>query len=209
MWNYWVNNYLEGKRPPKFDILFWNADTTRMTARLHRDFVDVAMHNRLVRPGGVTVLGTEIDLQRVTVDSYVVAGSADHICPWQACYRSSQLLGGKVRFVLSTNGHIAALVNPPSNPKSSYRVRRRQHARRRRLGAGRPHREGLVVAGLRRLARGALRGAEARARRAGQRALPGARGRARQLRPGLVADARHDHGPAAWPEEEVTAVADP
>ena len=70
----------------------------------------------------MTVLGTEIDLERVTADSYVVAGSADHICPWQACYRSGQLLGGKVRFVLSTNGHIAALVNPPGNPKSSYRV---------------------------------------------------------------------------------------
>jgi polyhydroxyalkanoate synthase len=122
VWNYWVNNYLQGKKPPKFDILFWNADTTRMTAKLHRDFVDVALRNKLARPGGVTVLGDELDLKQVTVDSYVVAGSADHICPWESCYRSSQLLGGKVRFVLSTNGHIAALVNPPSNPKSSYRV---------------------------------------------------------------------------------------
>jgi polyhydroxyalkanoate synthase subunit PhaC len=122
VWNYWVNNYLQGKPPPKFDILFWNADTTRMTAQLHADFVDVAIHNRLTRPGGVTALGTEVDLQKITVDSYVVAGSADHICPWQSCYRSSQLLGGQTRFVLSTNGHIAALVNPPSNPKSSYRV---------------------------------------------------------------------------------------
>jgi polyhydroxyalkanoate synthase subunit PhaC len=122
VWNYWVNNYIQGRKPPRFDILFWNADTTRMPAKLHRDFVDVAVHNRLVSPGGVTVLDTEIDLKRVTVDSYVVAGSADHICPWQACHRSSQLLGGDVRFVLSTNGHIAALVNPPGNPKSSYRV---------------------------------------------------------------------------------------
>ena len=122
VWNYWVNNYIQGRKPPKFDILYWNADTTRMTAQLHADFVDVAMHNRLAEPGGVTVLGTEIDLERVPVDSYVVAGSADHICPWQACYRSAQLLGGKVRFVLSTNGHIAALVNPPGNLKSSFRV---------------------------------------------------------------------------------------
>jgi polyhydroxyalkanoate synthase len=122
VWNYWVNNYIQGRKPPKFDILYWNADTTRMTAQLHSDFIDVAMHNRLAEPGGVTVSGTEIDLERIAVDSYVVAGSADHICPWQACYRSGQLLGGKVRFVLSTNGHIAALVNPPGNPKSSYRV---------------------------------------------------------------------------------------
>jgi len=122
IWNYWVNNYVQGKKPPKFDILFWNADTTRMPAKLHRDFLDMALHNRLAHPGGVSLLGTEIDLKQVTVDSYVVAGSADHLCPWQSCYRSSQLLGGKTRFVLSTNGHIAALVNPPSNPKSSYQV---------------------------------------------------------------------------------------
>jgi polyhydroxyalkanoate synthase len=122
IWNYWVNNYLQGKKPPKFDILFWNADTTRMTAALHRDFVEVAVDNSLARPGGVTVLDTEVDLSKITVDSYVVAGSADHICPWTNCYRSSQLLGGKVRFVLSTNGHIAALVNPPGNPKSSFQV---------------------------------------------------------------------------------------
>ncbi|HEY4460045.1 MAG TPA: alpha/beta fold hydrolase, partial [Pseudonocardiaceae bacterium] len=122
IWNYWVNNYLQGKNPPKFDILYWNADTTRMTAGLHRDFIDAALYNKLARPGAMSVLGAEIDLRKITVDSYVVAGSADHICPWQNCYRSSQLLGGKVRFVLSTNGHIAALVNPPSNPKSSYQV---------------------------------------------------------------------------------------
>lgn len=122
IWNYWVNNYLQGKKPAKFDILYWNADTTRMAAKLHRDFVDVALGNKLAHPGALTVLGTEIDLSKITADSYVVAGSADHICPWTNCYRSSQLLGGKVRFVLSTNGHIAALVNPPSNPKSSYQV---------------------------------------------------------------------------------------
>ena len=122
IWNYWVNNYIQGKEPPKFDILYWNADTTRMPARLHRDFVESALDNKLARPGGVSVLGTEIDLKNITVDSYVVAGSADHICPWVNCYRTSQLLGGKVRFVLSTNGHVAALVNPPSNPKSSYQV---------------------------------------------------------------------------------------
>jgi polyhydroxyalkanoate synthase len=121
VWNYWVNNYLQGKRPPKFDILSWNADTTRMTARLHADFVDAAVHNKLARPGALTVLGHEIDLGHVTVDSYALAGSADHICAWQACYRSGQLLGGKVRFVLSTSGHVAALVNPPGNPKANFR----------------------------------------------------------------------------------------
>ena len=122
VWNYWVNNYLQGRKPPKFDILFWNADTTRMTASLHRDFVNVAIRNSLARPGGAAVLDTEIDLRQIRVDSYVVAGVADHICPWQSCYRSSQLLGGKTRFVLSTSGHIAALVNPPGNAKASCQV---------------------------------------------------------------------------------------
>ena len=122
VWNYWVNNYLLGKRPPAFDILFWNSDTTRMTAGLHADFVDMAVDNSLARAGGLTVLGVPIDLGRITVDTYVVAGIADHITPWQNCYRTTQLLGGKTRFVLSTNGHIAALVNPPGNAKSSYHL---------------------------------------------------------------------------------------
>ncbi|GAC1529952.1 MAG: alpha/beta fold hydrolase [Marmoricola sp.] len=122
IWNYWVNNYLLGKRPPAFDILFWNADTTRMTAGLHADFVDVAMQNSLTRPGALTVLGVPVDLGKVTVDSYIVAGIADHITPWENCYQSTQLFGGTSRFVLSTSGHIAALVNPPGNPKATFQT---------------------------------------------------------------------------------------
>ncbi|HEV8567534.1 MAG TPA: alpha/beta fold hydrolase [Actinoplanes sp.] len=122
VWNYWVNNYLLGRNPPAFDVLFWNADTTRMSARLHADFVDFGLENRLVTPGSMTVLGLPVDLSRVEVDSYLVAGIADHITPWQNCYRSTQLLGGDSRFILSTSGHIAALVNPPGNPKASYQV---------------------------------------------------------------------------------------
>jgi polyhydroxyalkanoate synthase len=122
IWNYWVNNYLLGREPARFDILFWNADTTRMTAGLHRDFVRAAVSNSLTSPGGLTVLGTEIDLAQLDLDSYVVAGVADHICPWQSCYRSSQLLGGKTRFVLSSSGHIAALVNPADSKKSRYQA---------------------------------------------------------------------------------------
>jgi polyhydroxyalkanoate synthase len=122
IWNYWVNNYLLGKKPPAFDILFWNADTTRMSATLHADFVDLAMDNKLVTPGALTVLGTDIDLTRINADAYLVAGIADHITPWQNCYRSTQLLGGECRFILSTSGHIAALVNPPDNPKATYQT---------------------------------------------------------------------------------------
>jgi polyhydroxyalkanoate synthase len=122
VWNYWVNNYLLGKKPPAFDVLFWNADTTRMSARLHADFVDLAMDNKLVTPAALTVLGTPIDVARIATDAYLVAGIADHITPWQSCYRSTQLLGGKSRFILSTSGHIAALVNPPGNPKARYQT---------------------------------------------------------------------------------------
>jgi polyhydroxyalkanoate synthase len=122
VWNYWVNNYLLGKKPPAFDILFWNADTTRMPAGLHADFVDLALDNQLVTGAALTVLGVPIDLSRIETDTYIVAGIADHITPWQNCYRTTQLLGGSSRFVLSTSGHIAALVNPPGNPKASFQV---------------------------------------------------------------------------------------
>ena len=122
IWNYWVNNYLQGRPPAAFDILYWNADTTRMTAGLHRGFLRLAVDNALTKPGAATMLGTPVDLSAVTVDSYVIAGIADHLCPWQNCYRTSQLLGGDTRFVLSTNGHIASLVNPPGNPKSTWRA---------------------------------------------------------------------------------------
>jgi poly[(R)-3-hydroxyalkanoate] polymerase subunit PhaC len=122
IWNYWVNNYLLGQKPPAFDILFWNADTTRMPAKLHADFVDFGLRNPAIEPGAMSVLGSPVDLSRVTVDSYLVAGNADHITPWQNCYRSTALLGGDTRFVLSSSGHIAALVNPPSNPKARYQT---------------------------------------------------------------------------------------
>jgi len=123
VWRYWVNNYVEGKSPAAFDVLFWNADTTRMAAALHRDMVMTGLHNSLVTPGAVSMLGTPVDLNQLTTDAYVVAGIADHISPWQACYRSARLLGVKnMRFVLSSSGHIASLVNPPGNPRASYRV---------------------------------------------------------------------------------------
>ena len=122
IWNYWVNNYLLGKKPPAFDILFWNADTTRMTAGLHRDFLELGAANALVSPGAATMLGSPVDLGAVELDSYIVAGITDHICPWQSCYQSARLLGGKTQFLLSTSGHIAAMVNPPGNPKARYQL---------------------------------------------------------------------------------------
>jgi poly[(R)-3-hydroxyalkanoate] polymerase subunit PhaC len=122
IWNYWVNNYLQGRPPPAFDILYWNADTTRLPAALHHDFIRLALDNSLVKPDAATMLGSSIDLSKVDTDAYVVAGIADHLCPWQSCYRTTQLLGGRVEFVLSTSGHIASMVNPPDNPKATFQV---------------------------------------------------------------------------------------
>jgi polyhydroxyalkanoate synthase len=120
IWSYFVNNYLLGKEPPAFDILYWNNDTTRLPAALHGDLLDFFKHNPLGHPGGLEVCGTPIDLQKVTVDSFSVAGINDHITPWDAVYRSTLLLGGERRFVLANSGHVQSILNPPSNPKANF-----------------------------------------------------------------------------------------
>ena len=123
IWNYVINNYMLGKEPPAFDILYWNQDTVRLAAGLHRDFVLVAMKNALTKGGAFTVLGSPVDLSKVTLDTYIIAGSNDHIVPWPSAYASTQLLGGETRFVLSASGHIQALINPPSpDSRSSFQV---------------------------------------------------------------------------------------
>ncbi|MFC5694115.1 class II poly(R)-hydroxyalkanoic acid synthase [Pseudomonas sp. GCM10022186] len=120
VWNYFVNNYLLGREPPAFDILYWNNDNTRLPAALHGDMLDFFKHNPLTRSGGLEICGTPIDLQKVNVDSFSVAGINDHITPWDAVYRSALLLGGDSRFVLSNSGHIQSILNPPGNPKANY-----------------------------------------------------------------------------------------
>jgi polyhydroxyalkanoate synthase len=128
IWNYWVNNYLIGKEPAAFDVLYWNNDTTRLPAKLHGELLDLLETNAFTHPGTLEVLGTPLDLSRVTNDTYIVAGITDHITPWQGCYATTQLLGGKVKFILSNSGHIQALLNPPGNPKASYFVNERYPA---------------------------------------------------------------------------------
>src|SRR5262249_3826820 len=123
VWNYWVNNYLLGQDPPAFDILYWNADTTNLPARLHSDFLDLFESNGLARPGTLQVLGTPVDLRLVDCDTYVVAGTTDHIVPWTGAYQPTQLLGGTSEFVLSSSGHIQAIDNPPGNQKAAYLTR--------------------------------------------------------------------------------------
>jgi polyhydroxyalkanoate synthase subunit PhaC len=122
IWSYWVNNYLQGRPPPAFDILYWNADVTRLPAALHHDFIRLALANALTKADEATMLGSPVDLSKIEADAYVIAGVTDHLCPWQSCYRTTQLLGGPVKFVLSTSGHIAAMVNPPSGKKAAFQT---------------------------------------------------------------------------------------
>jgi polyhydroxyalkanoate synthase subunit PhaC len=128
VWNYWVNNYLLGNDPPAFDILSWNADTTRLPAGLHADFLDLYVRNPLPVPGEAKVLGTPIDLGMVNCPTYVLTGITDHIVPWKAGYRTIEMVGGRCEFVLSSSGHIQSIVNPPGNPKAAYFVDGPLHA---------------------------------------------------------------------------------
>jgi len=126
VWNYFVNNYLLGKEPPAFDILYWNQDTVRLAAGLHRDFINIGLDNAFAHPGALEVIGEPVDLGAVDVDTYFIAGANDHIVPWESAYKSALLFGGDRRFVLSRSGHIQALVNLPgregAESRSSFRV---------------------------------------------------------------------------------------
>jgi len=126
VWNYVVNNYMLGKPPPAFDILYWNQDTVRLAAGLHRDYIRIGLDDSFTRPGALEVLGQPVDLAQVDLDTYFVAGLKDHIVPWESAYNGALLFGGQRRFVLSSSGHIQALVNPPptegAESRASYRV---------------------------------------------------------------------------------------
>jgi polyhydroxyalkanoate synthase subunit PhaC len=122
VWNYWVNNYLLGQDPPAFDILAWNADTTRLTEAFHHQMLDMVAENQMVHPGGMTVLGTPIDLSRITTDTYVAAGLTDHITPWETCYRTVHLVSGHSEFVLCSSGHIQTVVADPKHRGIGYFV---------------------------------------------------------------------------------------
>ncbi|QOZ37152.1 alpha/beta fold hydrolase [Bradyrhizobium sp. CCBAU 53421] len=122
IWNYWVNNYLLGNQPPAFDILYWNADTTRLPAALHGDYLDLYFSNPFVNAGKLKLNDKTIDMSKVKADSYVVAGVTDHITPWKGVYKTAQIMGEGTTFVLSNSGHLQSLLNPPSNPKASFMI---------------------------------------------------------------------------------------
>ena len=123
IWSFVVNNYLLGNEPFPFDLLYWNSDSTRMPARMHSFYLrNMYQANKLAEPGGITLKGEPIDLGRIRIPAYFLSTREDHIAPWKATYRGTQLLGGANRFVLAASGHIAGVVNPPESGKYNHWV---------------------------------------------------------------------------------------
>ncbi|MCL9998695.1 MAG: alpha/beta fold hydrolase [Erythrobacter sp.] len=123
IWNYVINNYLLGQDPPAFDVLFWNADATNLSSSLMGDFLTLFETLAFTKQGEVEMAGHKVDLSKVTADLFILGGVTDHITPWKATYRSTQLFGSKdVTYVLSQSGHMQAILNPPGNPKAKYFV---------------------------------------------------------------------------------------
>ncbi len=121
IWSFVVNNYLLGNDPFPFDLLYWNADSTRMPAAMHSFYLrKMYQENLLAVPNGITLAGTPIDLGQVTTPAYFLSTREDHIAPWKSTYRGTQLLGGPKRFVLAASGHIAGVVNPPDSGKYNH-----------------------------------------------------------------------------------------
>jgi polyhydroxyalkanoate synthase subunit PhaC len=123
IWANVVNNYLLGNKPPAFDLLYWNSDGTRMTRAAHSWYLrNTYVENNLVKPGKIALKGVPIDLARIKQDCYAVGAEKDHIVPWDAAWRITQLFGGDVRFVRASSGHIAGIINPPGG-KGAYWTR--------------------------------------------------------------------------------------
>ncbi len=120
VWMFVANNWVLGNRPPAFDILYWNADNTRLPAEFHADLLRLFLENPLRHRDRLEVLGSKIDMKKVKIPFYVVAGITDHITPWEACYATRQIIKGPMTFVLSSSGHIQSIVNPPSNTKAKF-----------------------------------------------------------------------------------------
>ncbi len=121
IWSFVVNNYLLGKEPFPFDLLYWNSDSTRMPAAMHSFYLrKMYLENKLIEPGGVTLLDTPIDLRNIKIPTYLLSTREDHIAPWKSTYAATQVYGGSCKFVLSASGHIAGVVNPPEANKYCY-----------------------------------------------------------------------------------------
>lgn len=121
IWSFVVNNYLMGREPMAFDLLYWNADNTRMPAMMQSFYLrEMYLNNRLCEPGGLSLDGVPVDLRKIKIPAYWVSTLDDHIAPWKSTYASTRILRGKKKFVLSGSGHIAGIVNPPDAGKYGY-----------------------------------------------------------------------------------------
>ncbi len=121
IWSFVVNNYLLGKDPFPFDLLYWNSDATRMPAAMHSFYLrKMYLENRLIEPGGISLARTPIDLRLIKIPVYILSTREDHIAPWKSTYAATQLYQGPVRFVLAASGHIAGIVNPPEAQKYGH-----------------------------------------------------------------------------------------
>ena len=121
VWNYVVNNYLKGRTPPAFDLLYWNSDSANLPGPMYDYYLrNMYLDNRLREPGALTMCGEAVDLSRIAMPTYVYASRDDHIVPWRTAYRTIELLGGDVAFVLGASGHIAGVVNPPGKERRNY-----------------------------------------------------------------------------------------
>jgi polyhydroxyalkanoate synthase subunit PhaC len=121
IWSYVVSNWYMGKKPPAFDILAWNADTTRMPAEMHSQYLrSCYLHNLLIVPNAFVIGGVPIDLGKIQTPMYILGAEADHIAPWRTTYMTSQYVSGDVKYTRTNSGHVAGICNPPGNPKACY-----------------------------------------------------------------------------------------
>lgn len=121
IWSFIINNYLKGKEPYPFDLLYWNADNTRLTRACHSQYLkDMYLHNNLVKPGKIIMNNTPLDLGKIDIPTYIQAAQTDHICPWKSVYKDTWNFSGEKRFMLAGSGHIAGVVNPPSAKKYNH-----------------------------------------------------------------------------------------
>jgi len=124
VWNYVVGNYLKGETPPPFDLLYWNCDATNLPGPFYAWYLrNTYLENKLAEPGALTVCGAQIDLGRIKAPSYIYGSREDHIVPVGGAYATTQLIGGKKRFVMGASGHIAGVINPPVKKKRSHWIR--------------------------------------------------------------------------------------
>ena len=121
IWSFVINNYLLGKEPFPFDLLYWNSDSTRMPCAMHSFYLhEFYKNNKLVEPGGITLGGVPIDLRKVRIPVYMLSTREDHIAPWESTYTSTQIFKGDITFALAGSGHIAGVINPAGSKKYGY-----------------------------------------------------------------------------------------